>query len=299
MREELAEAWNKMIEKLEGWLDTVVSYLPNFVIALLVFTATFFISRYVNKVMLKALAKTSMQSSIKKITAKTTAILVILCGLFLALGIMDLNKVLTTMLAGAGVAGLAVGLALQGALSNTFSGIVLSFVKHIKLGDWVETNGYSGEIVDINLRTTTLKQVDNNLVAIPNKMVLENPIKNYSATAQSKVILMCGVGYESDLEFVKNLTQKTISENFEAVENKTDVQFFFTEFGDSAINFETRFWINSTSGLEVKKAKSKAIMLLKKAFDEHGINIPFPIRTLEFSNKLQLNGVNKESFSVS
>jgi small conductance mechanosensitive channel len=288
MRKQLADAWTKMIEKLDGWLETVVSYLPNLLLAIIVFTVSFFISRYINKIVKKALTRSTMMPSVQNIVAKTVAITVILVGLFIALGIMNLNKVLTTMLAGAGVAGLAVGLALQGTLANTFSGIVLSFVKSIKIGDWIESNDYTGEIVDIDLRTTTLKQVDNNLVSIPNKMVLENPIKNYSVTSQSRVILHCGVGYGSDLDFVKELTEKTIAKNFNDVDGIDEVQFFFTEFGDSSINFETRFWINSTSGLEVKKAKSKAIIAIKKAFVENGIDIPFPIRTIDFSNRLDV-----------
>jgi small conductance mechanosensitive channel len=211
---------------------------------------------------------------------------VVLLGLFLILGILNLDKTLNTVLAGAGVAGLAVGLALQGALANTYSGIVLSYVKYIKFGDWIETNDYEGEVVDIDLRAVTIKQVDNNLVYIPNKMVVENPIKNYSTTAQSRVILECGVAYDSDLNTVRDLVKKTIADNFDVVENKEDVLFLYREFGDSSINFETRFWIDSTSALEVAKAKTEAMILIKAAFDENGIEIPFPIRTLDMPEKL-------------
>ena len=209
-------------------------------------------------------------------------------GLFLILGILDLSKTLNTILTGAGVAGLAVGLALQGALANTYSGIVLSYIKHLKFGDWIQTNNYSGEIVDIDLRSVTIKEIDNNLVYIPNKLVLENPIKNFSSTAQSRVILECGVGYSSDLEFVRELVIKTIVENFEAVETTKEVIFLYTGFGDSSINFQTRFWINSTSGLEVLKAKTNAIIAIKKAFDANDINIPFPIRTLDFPKPIEI-----------
>lgn len=294
MKKQLSEAWSKMIEKLDGWLDALITNLPNLLIAIVVFAIAFFLSRYVNKFMRKALIKTSMQDSIRNMIAKVTSVVVILVGLFLALGILNLNKVLTSLLAGAGVAGLAIGLALQGALSNTFSGIVLSFIKHIKMGDWIDSNGYSGEVVDITLRSTTLKQVDNNLVAIPNKMVVENPIKNFSVTTQSRVILNCGVGYSSDLDKVEALTKQIIYNNFESVEDEDEVLFFFTEFGDSAIAFETRFFINSTSGLEVKKAKSKAIIKIKKAFDSNGINIPFPMRTIDFGNQLKIANGEKE-----
>ncbi len=280
MKEKLIDAWNKMIDKLELWLDSLVVLLPNLVIAVLVFIIAIIASKYISKLTLNLLERSRLQRSMKKLISKLVSIVVILIGLFLILGILNLSKALNTILAGAGVAGLAVGLALQGALANTYSGIILSYIKNLKFGDWIKTNDYEGEVVDISLRALTLKQVDNNLVYIPNKLVVENPIKNYSTTAQSRVILKCGVGYESDLRFVKKLTIQTVVENFEVVEKKDDVLFLWRGFGSSSIDFELRFWINSTSALEVAKAKSETMMLLKEAYDQNNINIPFPIRTI-------------------
>jgi small conductance mechanosensitive channel len=295
MKIELADAWNKMASRLESWLNNIIINLPNIIIAIIVFTIVIFLSKYISRLTLKLLNKSSLQKSMKNVIAKLISVLVILAGLFLVLGILDLSKTLNTILAGAGVAGLAVGLALQGALSNTFSGIVLSYIKQIKFGDWIESNDFEGEVVDIDLRAVTIRQPDNNLVYLPNKLVLENPIKNFSSTAQSRVILTCGVGYSSDLEFVRDLVKETISSNFDPVENKDDVIFLYSEFGDSSINFETRFWIDSTSALEVAKAKTEAMIYIKKAFDENNINIPFPIRTLDFPENFKFTKEQNEA----
>ncbi|GLB51360.1 mechanosensitive ion channel protein [Neptunitalea chrysea] len=286
MGEQLETAWEKLEKKLGGWVDSIIVNLPNFLLAILIFGVSFFLSNYINKFILKVLQRTKMQRSIKVMIAKIVSIVVIIVGLVLALGIMNLNKVLTTMLAGAGVAGLAVGLALQGTLSNTFSGIMLSIVDYIKIGDWIDTNGYSGEVVEINLRNTTIEQGDNNLVFIPNKLVVEGNLKNYSSRPIARVILSCGVGYESDLKLVEEITVNTIKENFKDI--NTEVQFYYTEFGDSSINFEVRFWIRSRDQMTLNIAKGKAIVLIKAAFDEHNINIPFPIRTINFSNPMSL-----------
>lgn len=288
MELKLEDAWGKMIERLESWVDNLVVNLPNLFIAIVVFIIVLFLSKYVSRLILKLLGKSSLQNSMKNIIAKLVSVLVICGGLFLILGILDLNKTLNTVLAGAGVAGLAVGLALQGALSNTYSGIVLSYIKQIQFGDWIESNDYEGEVVDLDLRAVTIKQPDNNLVYIPNKLVLENPIKNYSTTAQSRVILDCGVAYDSDLTFVKDLVRKTIVSSFDAVKKKDEVIFLYTAFADSSINFETRFWIESTSALEVAKAKTEAMIAIKKAFDQQGINIPFPIRTLDIPKSISI-----------
>jgi small conductance mechanosensitive channel len=278
-----------MMNRIESWVDALVINLPNIIIAILVFVISIFLSKYISRLTLRLLTKSSLQKSMKNVIAKLISVLVILAGIFLILGILDLSKTLNTILAGAGVAGLAVGLALQGALANTYSGIVLSYIKQIQFGDWIQSNDYEGEVVDLDLRAVTIKQPDNNLVYIPNKLVLENPIKNFSTTAQSRVILSCGVGYSSDLEFVRELVNKTIVENFKPVETADDVIFLYTEFGDSSINFEVRFWIDSTSALEVLKAKTEAVIAIKKAFDANDINIPFPIRTLDFPKNVHVS----------
>ncbi|GGD09586.1 mechanosensitive ion channel family protein [Hyunsoonleella pacifica] len=296
MESTMSTAFDNLLDKLQGWVSAVIENIPNLILAILVMTAAYFVARYTRKLVLKLVNNRVPQKSIANIIAKISAVVVVAAGLFLALGIMNLSKMLTSLLAGAGVAGLAIGLALQGTLSNTFAGVVISFRKRIQLGNWVETNGFSGEVVDVNLKEFVLKEADNNLVIIPNKMILENPLKNYSLTTRMRVVLECGVGYESDLEEVERLTKETIANKFDQVDDADDVEFYYTEFGGSSINYMCRFWIDAESMLERLKAKTTAIIEIKKAYDKAGINIPFPIRTLQFDNKLALDAStrNKE-----
>ncbi len=288
-------AFGNLVDKLLGWLDAIIQNIPNLILALLVLVVSYYTAKAVNKGIYKLVSKKVEQESISTVIARISAVSVVLIGLFLALGILDLSKTLTSLLTGAGVAGLVIGLALQGTLSNTIAGIVISFRKKIQIGNWVETNGYSGEIIDINLKDFTMKEADNNIVVIPNKMILENPLKNYSLTTKMRVFLECGVGYESNLEDVEQLTKEVIANTFDQVENSDDVEFYYTEFGDSSINYLCRFWIDAESMLEKLRAKTKAIIEIKKAYDKAGINIPFPIRTLEFNNKLDVKAKDLEN----
>ncbi|WP_299128661.1 mechanosensitive ion channel family protein [uncultured Winogradskyella sp.] len=298
MKEQFNTALSNLIDKLQGWFNTSIEYIPNFILAVIVMIASYYTAKYVSKLVNKLVSKKIEQESISSAIARVTAVVVVALGLFVALGVMDLGKTLTSLLAGAGVVGLAIGLALQGTLSNTFAGLILSFRKKIQIGNWVETTGYSGEVIDINLKDFTLKEADNNIVIIPNKTILENPLKNYSLTTRMRVFLECGVGYESDLEQVKQLTKSVIANAFEQVKSEDDVEFYYTEFGDSSINYLCRFWIDAESMLEKLKAKTTAIIEIKKAYDKEGINIPFPIRTLQFDNKLSVKSQDlKESFS--
>lgn len=291
MKTEAVASLGKVTDKLQGWLDALIRNLPNIGVALLVLVISYFISKLIFRITLKLAKKQIKQTSIAKLIARFASVIIVLLGLFLALGALNLSKALTGVLAGAGISGLVIGLALQGTLSNTISGIVLSFRKNVKVGDWLETNGYAGEVIDINLNYFVIREADNNTVVIPNKMIIENPFKNYTLTSKIRVVLECGVGYESDLEKVEQVTKDTISQIYNQKELGKEVEFYYTEFGSSSINYICRFWIDGESGLQKLQAQSKAIIEIKKAYDKEGFNIPFPIRTLQFDNKLEIDSV--------
>ncbi|TDU40045.1 small conductance mechanosensitive channel [Gelidibacter sediminis] len=295
MREELNKSFQSLVSKLLGWMNSFVENIPNLILAMLVMLIAYFLAKYVSQLMMKLVGSRVKQKSVSNIIARLTTIMVVFLGLFLALGILNLSQTLTSLITGAGVLGLVIGLALQGTLSNTISGIVISFRDKIQIGHWVETNDFAGEIIDINLKNFTLKESDNNMVLIPNKTILETPMKNYSLTPYIRVDVSCGVGYESDLEFVQELTKKTLEQTFEKIDDMKPVEFFFTEFGDSSINFKCRFWIEGTKNVHKLNATNKAIIAIKKAFDEEGINIPFPIRTLQFNNQLSVTEINDDT----
>lgn len=275
-------------DKLDGWLDAIILKLPNMAVAILVMVVFYFIAKGMKKLSRKVLFRQMSDESIKQVLSKLIYAIVLLIGFFIALGVMQLDKVLTSVLAGAGVMGLAIGFALQGTLSNTVSGFMLSFQPKVRIGDFIEAQGKSGYVEEIDLRTVTIRQPDNDYVMIPNKIFVENHFTNYSWTERARVSVSCGVGYEDDLQKVEDLVVKLISENFEQQENE-GVEFFYTEFGDSSINFMTRFWIRSQKPKPKLEAQHKAIKLIRKGFEEAGVNIPFPIRTLDFGkNKLRM-----------
>ncbi|MCF1423105.1 MULTISPECIES: mechanosensitive ion channel family protein [Mangrovimonas] len=284
----ITKAISNLIDKLDGWFEAIILKLPNFVVAVLVMFMFYFLAKFIRRFSKKVLFKKISQESIKDILSRILFAVILIIGFFIALGVMDLDKVLTSVLAGAGVIGLAIGLALQATLNNSFSGLLLSFLPKIRLGDFIQTGDISGYVEEISLRNIFIRQTDNEFVVIPNSMVIENPFVNYSWSKRSRIDVACGIGYESDLQKVEDLVRKIITDHFKQNRNE-EVEFFFTEFGDSSINFVVRFWIDSTKPKPKLEAKHQAIKLIKQHFNKEGINIPFPIRTLDFGkNKLQL-----------
>lgn len=171
-----------ILDQLESWYETLITNLPSMAVALIVLIVTYFISKWVSRGVQKLVQHKVNQVSVRKLIGKVAAAVVIVGGLFIALNVLDLNETVQAIIAGAGVSGLVIGLALQGTLSNTLSGVHLSFRKMVSVGDWVETNGYEGEIISIDLNKFIMREADNNTVIIPNKLIMDNPMKNYGLT---------------------------------------------------------------------------------------------------------------------
>lgn len=288
MKFSVEDALSKLWDKLDGWLDAIILKLPNVAMAIIIMVGFYFFARGIRKLMRKFLLAKISQKSIQDIISKIIFMVIIMLGFFIALGVLDLDKVLTSILAGAGVVGLAIGLALQGTLSNTVGGVVLSFMDKIRINDYIKTSDADGFVSEISLRNIVLRQTDNNYVIIPNSKFIDSAFTNYSLSERSRISVSCGVGYESNLQEVEDLVTKIIGDAFEQ-KNGEYVEFFFTEFGDSSINFMTRFWIDMTKVKQEHEARHKAIKIIRSHFNNKGINIPFPIRTLDFGkNKLQM-----------
>lgn len=299
MKDELSKSFDALVEKLMGWMRATVENLPNLALAILVMLAAYFVAKYISKLTVKLVGSRVKQQSVISIIARLITVCVVMVGLFLALGILNLSQTLTSLITGAGVIGLVIGLALQGTLANTISGIVISFRDKIQIGNWVETNDFAGEIMDINLRNFTLKESDNNIVILPNKTILETPMKNFSLTPHTRVQLECRIGFDADLEKVEELTKTVLQNTFEKIDDEKPVEFYYTDFGENAINFKCRFWIEGTKNVHRLVARNKAIIAIKKAFDLEGIIIPVPIRALQLEKTLTLekNTVEKENLN--
>ncbi len=278
----LSNSFTKLWDKLEGWLDAAVVSLPNILLALLVSVLTFLIYGKVKKYMGKVLFQFSMDKTLMLVLTNLFATGFLLLMLLIVLTILDLDSALKSTLAGAGIAGLAVGLALQEPLVNLFSGVIMSTQNHFKIGDLVHSNGFMGTITGVNYRATMVRTLQGQEVAIPNKLVIQNPLQNFSSSGERRVDLPCGVTYGSDLEKVKELAIQAVEEQV-TYDSSREVNFYYTGYGSSSIDFVVHFWINQQRQPNFLRARSEAVIAIKKKFDENGITIPFPVRTLEFS----------------
>ena len=288
MLQQFTEAFDKLYNKIFSWIDAIVLALPNILLAAIFLTFSVYIARRLKKFVGKLLAKTTNNETVIGVLSNIIVAAFMLLVIFVVLNILNLDDALTALLGTAGVAGLAVGLALQDPLVNLFSGVLMSVRDYYQIGDLVETNGFFGKIRQITLRSTVINTPDGQEVIVPNKDVLQNPLTNFSHNGRRRIDISCGVAYGDDLDKVKQVALDAIKDHLNINESRP-LQFYYTEFGDSSINFVIRFWKKLTEQSDYLQAKSDAIIAIKKAFDKEGITIPFPITTLDFG---VVGGVN-------
>jgi small conductance mechanosensitive channel len=171
-----------------------------------------------------------------------------------------------------GAAGLAVGLALQGSLANFAAGVLMVIFKPFKVGDFIEAGGSMGVVEEIGIFTTELKSPDNKKIIVPNAKVTGDKIINYSAKEQRRVDIVAGVSYSDDLDKVRKVLEKILSEDNRVLQEPAPT-ISVLELADSSVNFAVRPWVKTADYWDVFFAIQEKI---KKSFDAEGIAIPFP-----------------------
>ena len=281
-KEQFVDGTELITNKLINWLNMFIYMLPNMLLSLFVLIVFIWLSKTAIRNLYRLINRFSSNTAVNKVGANFFGSIVFLIGLSISLNVMSLDKAVASMLAGAGLVGLAIGFAFQDLIINFISGVIIAFKQPFNQGDLISTKGYVGMIKKMNFRAIMMETSDGKWVVIPNRVVLEDAIINYTYTGRRRVDLRVGVSYEEDLDFVQRLTLKTVKK-LKWVNSKRPVEFYYEAFGDSSINFVVRFWIDfGHSQSAFLKARSDAIILIYKTFKKHNINIPFQIRTLDF-----------------
>ena len=181
----------------------------------------------------------------------------------------------TSIIAVLGAAGLAVGLALQGTLSNVAAGLMLLFLRPFRIGDWVEAAGVSGSVREIGLFTTTIDTFDNVYISIPNSSIWSSNIINHARYGTRRMDLDIGIGYDSNLDSAETALMSLAADP--RVLSNPAPRFLVVSYGDSAINVRLRAYASYDDFFDLYWDLNRR---LKGVLDEHGIEIPFPQRVI-------------------
>ncbi|AIV06712.1 small-conductance mechanosensitive channel MscS [Vibrio owensii] len=262
------------LSKAETWLnnnsDLLIQYGVNIISALLILFIGNIIVKAVANSVSKVLEKKKMDKAVVEFVNGLVRYLLFVIVLIAALGRVGVQT--ASVVAVIGAAGLAVGLALQGSLSNFAAGVLIVAFRPFKSGDYVEIGGVAGSVEAIQIFQTVLKTPDNKMVVVPNSSVIGGAITNYSRHATRRVDLVIGVSYSADLKQTKQVIRDVLEKD-ERILKDPAIQIGVLALADSSVNFVVRPWCKTADYWDVYFDSTQAI---KEALDEAGIEIPFP-----------------------
>ncbi len=255
---------------MESLTDLLVTYGGQVAVALVVLIVGWIFAGWVGGVARKALAKAKVDETLSKFLSKLARWAILLLVFLSCLGVFGVET--TSFAAVIGSAGIAIGLAFQGTLSNFAAGIMLLMFRPFQVGDVVSVAGQTGKVNEIELFTTTLDTFDNRRFIIPNGQVFGATIENITYHDQRRADVDVGVAYSADID----RTREILTQAAESVTGGLDdpaPAIVLLGLGDSAVNWSVRVWAKADEFGDVKQA---AIRAVKVALDETGIEIPFP-----------------------
>jgi len=222
------------------------------------------------KLVSRMLEKSQTDPSIIAFVGSLTYFLILIFAILAALAKFGIQT--ASFVAIIGAAGFAVGFALQGSLANFAAGVLILVLRPYKVGDWIDSAGVAGSVREIQLFTTILASGDNIKIMVPNGKIFGDVIKNVSGYDTRRVDLVMGIGYSSDIQTAYDVMMNQIKGDDRILSDPAP-QIAVAELADSSVNFVVRPWVKKEDYWSVKFDLTRKI---KEAFDENGIEIPFP-----------------------
>ncbi len=266
------------MDQLAQWLDVqalatrLVEYMPRVLAATLIFLAFWFGFRVLRRPFERALEKMEIDRAIQDLLIdKLFRYTVILLAVVMASDQLGFN--VGAALAGLGVAGIAIGFAAQDSVANVIAGVMIFWDKPFRVGEWIETEGQYGRVVEITLRSTRIRTMRNTFVVIPNKRVIDATLENFSKHGEIRIDVPVGIAYKENVSSARSVLLDAVG-RLDGLSNSFEPDVVMTELANSSVNLEVRVWIDS--GEHSRTVFSRVLETAKTALDEAGIQIPFP-----------------------
>ncbi len=262
---------DKVIETLEGYVPKAMDFVLDIVIALLIFFVGKIIINFIVKIINKFLEKANVEVSVRKFLKSLTRTLLYIVLIIIICNQVGINT--ASFIAVLGSAGLAIGLAMQGSLSNFAGGVLILILKPFKVGDYIIDNatGKEGTVNKIDLFYTTLTTGDNKRITIPNGTLANSAITNVTAFGKRRVDLEIGISYNSNIAEAKKVIEKVVMSE-EKVLKTDEISIFVKELAQSQVTMGLRLWAETGDYWSVYFSINEKVKL---ALDEAGIEIPF------------------------
>lgn len=257
-------------EVMQEIISVITAYGLDVIGAVIILIIGYIVSKRVPNTLKKILNKKNVDPTVVNFLGSLAKMTVLIITLLLVLAQFGVQT--ASLIAVLGAAGLAIGLALQGTLSNVAGGVMLLFFRPLRVGDYVEAAGHGGTVKSVGLFVTELATPDNVQIILPNASVWGSAIKNFSFHDTRRVDLVMGIAYEDDMDKAMSIMHGLIAADERTLKDP-EPMIAVAELADSSVNFTVRMWCNSGDYWGLKFDMTKA---MKEAFDKEGISIPFP-----------------------
>ncbi|MFP4195050.1 MAG: mechanosensitive ion channel family protein [Desulfosalsimonas sp.] len=249
----------------------LVSYLPSLVGAVFLIIFFWILNKIVSRLYVSSTEKTNIAPEVRSLLGRF-----IKYGIFLIGGLTVADQLgvnITSLVAGVGIAGLAISFAAQDTIANLISGIALIIDRPFAQGDWISIGDHHATVSEIRLRSTVLTTFDNEIIVVPNKQMAQEWVINYTFTPKIRVRVPVGIAYKEDIAAARRVMLETIKDDGRIMENPAP-SVLVTSLGDSSVNLEMRFW--TPDSVMKYSLMWEYIEKVKIALDRAGIEIPFP-----------------------
>ncbi len=254
-------------------LVAAINFLPRLGAAALILLVAHLLSKWLTKLLRNRMEHGERDPELIVLLEMITRLGIFALGISLALEQIAPGR-FTSLIAGLGVGGIAIGFGLQDIIKNFISGILILLQQPFEIGDSIEVSGFGGTVLNISVRSTELKTWDGRIVIIPNGDVYASSVVNFSKSVHRRVSLTVGVGNNSDLDKVARITHEVIA-GLPGVLKDPPPSVTFRNFGESSIDFTLLYWTD-TMEVGINNAQDAAIKALKEAFDREGVDLPYP-----------------------
>lgn len=280
-----------LIAQLRGIARASIELLPQIAVALIVILLTAGLSKLIRSITRRGFKRTKLRKSLKELFTLLISIFVWVLGIMIAAVIVFPGLTPASMLAGLGIGSVAIGFAFKDVFENFLAGIIILFRREMRIGDYIECEDIEGQVDQIAIRESHIRQTDGQLVIVPNSILFKNPVTVRTSLEKRRVTVICGVAYDVDLAEARSVIQKAVEACDTVEQDEKPIQVFAKEFGDSSINFEVTWWTGSKP-VDVRSSRDQVISSIKRALDAANIEIPFPYRTLTFKEPLPVRQEN-------
>ncbi|MGO3896720.1 MAG: mechanosensitive ion channel family protein [Psychrobacter sp.] len=284
--------YQSIIDSANEIFVSFLERIPYFVASIIVVFIFWFLSIAFKQVVYKILGRRRRHQNLVKVFQRVGGALIIFIGIMIAMVITVPDFTPAKLIGALGIGSVAIGFAFKDIFQNLLSGILLLISEPFRIGDQIVSGEYEGTVEDIKIRATTIKTYDGRQVVIPNSDLYTSALTVNTAYKQRRLQLAVGIGYEDDIEAAKAEILQALDRS-DSVSKKAQPSVIATGFGDSSIDLMVRWFIEDGTQANKVASTHQVFVEIKSAFDAAGINIPFPIRTIDLSDSSVVTIVNK------